>query len=78
MIKIRFVMLLTNHSDRNDGSQLNKYYNNALPRNHIILLVHKIGFSFVSLLYSIIQKWNVIISLHSDKLNYEFCTYNNK
>jgi hypothetical protein len=42
------------------------------------LLVHKIGFTIVSIVYSTIQKWNVMNSLHLDMLNYEFCTYNNK
>jgi hypothetical protein len=54
------------------------YYNNGFRRNHIILLVNKIGFSFVSLLYSINQKWMVIFSLHLDKSNYEYRIYNIK
>jgi hypothetical protein len=70
-------MLLRNRFYSSKGSQLNEHYNNAIPGNHVILIVHKLGFSFVSLLYSINQKRMVIFSLHLDKLNYEICAYNN-
>jgi hypothetical protein len=69
IMKVRFVMLLRYRSNWNKESQLNEHYKNALMRNHVIILVPKIGFSFVSPLNSIIQKWMVIINLYLDKLN---------
>jgi hypothetical protein len=44
---------------------------------HYLLLIHRMDFTYATLLYCIRQKWMFIVSLHLEKCKFELCGSNN-